>query len=494
MRRWLIPSLPDVLFVAVLMWLFAGANAGAGLLVDGDTGWHIRNGEMILRCHCVPHRDWFGFGGEGREWFAWEWLSDVIFALLHSAAGLKAVVFASGVIIAAAQCVLFRHCVWRGANPLSSLALTLVATNASTIHYLARPHLLTLLFFVVSAWLLDADRNDPSRLVWTLPPLVLLWANLHGGFLAVFSLIGARLLESVCVKHRRAEIRRIGLLAGLCAAGTLVNPYGWRLYAHLWTYLRSGWVRQFIEEFHSPDFRSESMLFFEILLVLGVATLPRLAGRRRLRDAILILFWAHQALGSVRHVPLYCIVAVPVIGVELEAVWAAWASSTAGRSFVSTLRQIGSDWRRRAQGFSLAPLVAMMACFVLPGVTVWPKDFPSSRFPSAIVNRNARYLATASPTPVRVFSTDQWSDYLIYRLQPNVQTYFDGRSDFYSTWRGSDYRVLMEGGPGCLDVLEREHARFALVPPQWPLAQMLARDSTWTVIDHDRTALLFEHR
>lgn len=493
MARRLVPSIAELLFIAMFAWLFAGSNGWSGLLADGDTGWHIRNGELILQSHAVPYHDWFGFGSEGHPWFAWEWLADVFFALLHSAAGLKAVVFFCGLIIAGTQYVVFRHCLWRGINPLPALAVVLVSNSAATIHYLARPHVFTFFPFACTAWLLDVDRANRTRLVWLLPAVVVLWTNLHGGFLAVFTLLGARLIESASLKLRRSDLRRLLSLTGLCAAATLVNPYGWRLHAHLWTYLGSDWIRASIDEFQSPRFRSESMLWFEVLLVLGIAALPGLLRRMRIRDAVLIVVWAHAALGAVRHVPLYLIVAAPAIAADLDSLLSGCAVRRGRKSAFGILRDLGQEWRPRTAQMSVTCVAAVIAMFILPRSSSWPKDFPGSRFPSAIVNRNEQSLSAITAGPVRVFSSDQWSDYLIYRLHPNVRTYFDGRSDFFAQWRGEEYRALMEGRPGCLKILDRERARFALVPANWPVSEMLRRDPEWRQIDGDSMALLFEH-
>ena len=83
LRALLVPSLPDLLFIAILIWMLVGRGS-AGLLGDGDTGWHIRNGERILHSRSVPVSDPFGFGTGGHAWFAWEWLADAIFAILHA--------------------------------------------------------------------------------------------------------------------------------------------------------------------------------------------------------------------------------------------------------------------------------------------------------------------------------------------------------------------------------------------------------------------------
>jgi len=493
-RRRLVPSIADLLFLAIFIWLFAGASGWSQLLADGDTGWHIRNGQLILQNHSIPYRDWFGFGSEAHPWFAWEWLADVLFAALHRAAGLKAVVFFCGVVIAATQLVVFRHCLWRGINPVPALAVVLLATNASTVHFLARPHVLTLFFTACAAWLLDIDRSSRTRFVWLLPAFVAVWVNLHGGFVVVFTLLAARVLESVCSKARRGDLRRMAALTAACAGATFLNPYGWRLHQHLWGYLGSSWIRDSIEEFQSPRFHSESMLWFEVLLILGIAAVPRLLSRMRIRDAALILIWAHAALVSVRHVPLFLIVAAPPIASELDSLLSGAAIRRGRKSIVAILRDFGNEWRPQNGQLSLLPAAVLVALFILPRSSSWPADFPARRFPSAMVTRNEQALSQMSAGPVRIFSTDQWSDYLIYRLHPKIRTYFDGRSDFFAAWRGEDYRALMEGRPGCLAILDREHARFALVPANWPLSEMLRQNTEWRQVDRDSMALLFERR
>ena len=102
----------DWIFVSVLGWLFFGAAAATSLLSDGDTGWHIRTGEYVLANWTFPRQDLFAFTMEGRTWFAWEWLADVIFALAHSVAGLAGISFLGGIVIAATAAGLFRYMMW----------------------------------------------------------------------------------------------------------------------------------------------------------------------------------------------------------------------------------------------------------------------------------------------------------------------------------------------------------------------------------------------
>src|ERR1022692_4481578 len=88
----LLPSLADFAFLMPIAFLFGRMDGVKSLLSDCDTGWHIRTGEWIILNGWVPLRDIFSFTKPGAPWFAWEWLSDVLFAWLNTLGGLPAVV------------------------------------------------------------------------------------------------------------------------------------------------------------------------------------------------------------------------------------------------------------------------------------------------------------------------------------------------------------------------------------------------------------------
>ena len=159
--RVLVPSLSDCLFLAILLWVFVLGSGWSVLLADGDTGWHIRTGEYILDTRSVPANDLFSFSKAGQPWFAWEWGSDVLFAALHRAWGLKGVVVFSGLLLSFSATLLFRYMVWLEANLLAALLATLLAAGASTVHYLARPHVFSILFYTVALGILVPPATTP---------------------------------------------------------------------------------------------------------------------------------------------------------------------------------------------------------------------------------------------------------------------------------------------------------------------------------------------
>jgi len=477
------PSLVDGFFAILLFAVFNRPMNWQGLLADGDTGWHIRTGEWILDSRAVPVSDLFSFSKPGQPWLAWEWLADLGFGLFHRWYGLAGVAGFSAVVLCFSAALVAAWLLRRGAGLWVAAGVTLALVNASTVHYLARPHIFSLLLFPVGLWVVDEDRRRPTRWLWSLVPLAALWANLHGGFAGWLATLGV-LTAAAAAERNPHSVRRYGLLAALSAAATLLNPYGWRLHQHIAHYLSSSWILDHVQEFQSPNIRSESMLVFAVLLLLAVAcaALALRAGRRF--EGALVLLWALAALRSARHVPLFAVAAAPVIAGQ----GAAWLAARSARSGAGSVARVfwesGADLGR-SRGFSLwAPVFGALALWLTLGRTPL-SDFPAQRFPVAAVARHADCLAGA-----RVLTSDQWADYLIYRLFPRQRVFFDGRSDFYGPALGAEYQTLLTAGRGWSAVLDRYRLDVALLPADWPLARVLELDPRWHLLDRDGVAEL----
>ena len=189
--RYVLPSISDLIFLVLLFSLSMGSLAPR-LLGDGDTGWHIRNGELILSTHTITRVDPFSSTMQGKTWYAWEWLYDAVIARLHGWYGLNGVVFGSAFVIAVTFSLMFILAHARGGSLVGTVLLSLLAITASSIHFLARPHILSWLLTLFWFHLLDSSESTPSggtKLLW-LPPIMLLWVNVHGGFVVGFVLLG----------------------------------------------------------------------------------------------------------------------------------------------------------------------------------------------------------------------------------------------------------------------------------------------------------------
>ena len=511
LQQFLLPSLEDWMFIAIFVWLFFLAFGAPSMLADGDAGWHIRTGEHILAGGGFPREDLFSFSMEGRQWFAWEWLSDVILAVVHGWDGLQGVVVLAGIVIAATAALHLRFMIWAGANTLVAILAVICTAASSMIHWLARPHMFTWGLLIGTIWLLEADRKQHSKRVYWLIPLVAIWVNIHGGFMVALICVGIYAvglgLEQLwaAYKDNEAEFKffvpngtkRYTLLFVGCALATLINPYTYELHQHIFGYLGSDFILNNVQEFQSPDFRGESMLMFEGALLLGLVLAGRMAWRGEITRGLLVLAWAHAALTSVRHVPLFMLVATVFLAIEISQ----WLNegARAGNPWLMGLKELADDYSGKSPDgvkprpflLNWAPLAAVFVVVWFlnskPDQDRWKAEFPALRFPAVAVEKHGDMLRGQN-----VLTTDQWGDYLIYHQYPDTKVFIDGRSDFYDPKIREDYVHLMGSRWDWPEIMERYKFDLALLPVTWSLTSVLKESPEWSVVYDDGFAILFE--
>src|SRR5271165_2160924 len=143
-----LPSLTDFAFLLPITFLFGRMDGVQTLLSDCDTGWHIRTGDWMVANRLIPTHDVFSFSKPNGIWFAWEWLSDLVFSGLNHVGGLRAVVLLSLLLLCVTFALVFRLTL-RHSNAVVAILVTIFAVVSSSVHWLARPHLFTLLFLVL---------------------------------------------------------------------------------------------------------------------------------------------------------------------------------------------------------------------------------------------------------------------------------------------------------------------------------------------------------
>lgn len=482
--RLLKPTVADCLLVLVIFLSFGSSEKGwQKLFLDGDSGLHIRIGDLILQTGQVPTTNVFSYSLPGREWYAFEWGTEVIQAALHQAWGLKGVAAMTGVVLGLTFVMVFLFALWRGANGGVSIFLTFFAANASSIHFHARPHIFTMLFLVMAAWLLERDRRRPDRLIWTLMPLTVLWANLHGGFPVLFVLIGLMVAGQLTERLWAAALR-LTMVGVACLGASLVNPYGYHLHQHILETMQAKWLMSLVDEFKSPSFRSEQLMVYMVMLFVGLALVGGLLAKRRFTEVYTILFFAWASLTSVRHVPLFMLAVLPIVAVELTALWAAFAARLPRTSVFRVLDDLSAKLSAGHAHPSLWTLVFVLFLSISPTM-MWPRDLAPEMFPAQLVARHSE-LAQA-----RVFTSDQWGGYLIYRNYPRQQVFFDGRHNFYGEKLITDMSKMRDGHTQAEVLLDQYRFDYILIEPDTPLATLVRLWPQWKLIDKDKQALLF---
>jgi hypothetical protein len=504
----LLPSLADFAFLMPIVFLFGRMDGVKTLLSDCDTGWHIRTGEWILANGWVPTRDMFSFSKPGAPWYAWEWLSEILFAKLNAIGGLQAVVMFTILLISVTFMCLFLL-IRRKANPIVAIAVTMLAAAASSIHWLARPHLFTLFFLVLFYAALEQVREGRTRIfgipvLAALPAITILWTNLHGGFFVGTLMIMAygggeilRLLFSASAEDRGPALLRARayfLSALACVAASLVNPYTYHLHVHMAQYLRDPWNSQHIMEFLSPSFHHPTAIFFELMLVMAVITSVSNIRHGQFTEALLMLVWAHGGLLAARNIPIFMIAAAPPVAACIQQ----WLLRLPESSVAAWLRSAADRFNRVAeetgQTDSIARLHLVSALGVLLVAALIFAPHPPKKFRSEFDPKSypAAALATLRSDPsAHVFTHDEWGDYLIYTLSKTHKVFVDGRSDFYGDDFEEKYVDVLNVKYGWQKTLARFGVDTILMPPNAPLTGALKESSNWRVVYDDGISLVF---
>ncbi|HSM08686.1 MAG TPA: hypothetical protein VLA33_06680 [Gemmatimonadota bacterium] len=485
-RRWLIPSYGAMLALAALATalVLRGAHMFAH---DGDGARHIRLGYEILERGQVLQTDVLSHTRAGDPIVLHEWLSEVALAWANGAAGLPGVAVLATLLFTVAVWAVYWSAEELGALRPLALLVGLLALLLHSIHLLPRPHLFTTaLAAVYMVLLLRFARTARWATLAPLPVLMVVWANLHGGFLLGLVLISAfvvgALLDSAEFAGGRRAARPLAVVLVACLAASLVTPHGLELWAYTTGHLGGDdFLLSVTEEFRSVDFHRAYGRAFLAVLFAGPALW--MTGRVRVSwlGAGLYLFFAASALHSARNIPLFALATLPWF-----AVWAEEALEGGGGAAATVLARLRrmdrGDRLLRPWGWTLAD-VGLVAWALGPNAAQY--QFDPGVFPVRAVDQLDQI-----DTSGHVFNQMPWGGYLLYAA-PEIPVFIDGQTDFYGEELAREYLLAVNGRAGWRDVLDRHAVEWTLIGTRQPLAQLLALDAEWSRVYTDDVAVVY---
>ncbi|HKW99360.1 MAG TPA: hypothetical protein VJN43_16590 [Bryobacteraceae bacterium] len=500
------PSINDFAFLAPAILLFCLMGGVASMLVDADTGWHIRAGEWILDHHRLPTSDFFSFTKPGQPWFAWEWIWEISFAWFYRLAGMAGVILANVVIVCLTSIQLFHLIRRRSKSGLVAMGVTVLALLGMSVYLLARPQLVSFLFAVILLRVLERSREAGRDLPWIVVPGFIIWANVHPGFMAGLIILAAYTIGDLANALVASEpglrtellgrFRRSLLVMVACFLAPLINPYGYRLYAHIYSFLSDSYPLNHINEYKVVDFRTAPGRMFELMLFLSApAAISRLL-KREFTSTVLFLAWAHLALTSQRNIPFFMIAMAAPVACWIEEMVAAFSRTEAGNSIRDSAPgpQISPDELAGEDGLTRIPVLSILTIVLIFVMLRTPGSPPKFRpeYDPSIYPAGALAAVRQMGPSTRMVTTDIWGGYLIYRLYPDVRVFWDGRADFYGTPYNLAAIDALMGRPGWDKTLANNRITAVLVPVNQPLASLLAQTREWHVVYRDRIAILYQ--
>jgi hypothetical protein len=190
---------------------------------------------------------------------------------------------------------------------------------------------------------------------------------------------------------------------------------------------------------------------------------------------LLTLIFGYAALRSMRHIPLFAIVVIPILAEQ-----------------VGSLIKIRSEVQISSRLRWIVPVILALLVLVtglrFSQVVRGQPQAESETFPKSAVD----WMLVNKPEG-NLFNSYGWGGYLIWRLYPEYHVYIDGRADMYGDKFIFDYMGIYRAETGLEDKLTDQNIGIVLVEPEAPLANTLRRSAFWRVVFEDQTAVIFTH-
>jgi hypothetical protein len=427
------------LFLLTLLFSVAAVyEAGhQSALFSSDVWWHLRTGLWIWQNHTFPRTGLFSQYSD-LPWIASSWGHDVLFAATYKLLGLHAIpILLMGLKVALAVVTFLLA---RAARANFWTAVILSATAQYVIPNLQPvPAVLSILFFGLElALLVKSRRSGDSSILFWLPLLFFVWANLHLQFVLGLLLLGLFLTTLILEPALRnagvtllsdriqpLPLAKVGIIAGLSFLCTIATPYTVHLLPNFVKALYSSVAFQYGAEMRAMSFRRPQ----EFLLMLLVMTAFFALGRRRSLELFELLALAAGTALAFRIQRDAWIAVLPAIAVLADG----FHSKQVERDDLKAI-----SWQQKAFTAALTTIVLVAAALRLPDQGQLMNKV-SETFPVKACD-----FITKNHLPPPMFSTYSWGGFLTWYL-PDYPMAVDSRVDLYGDEILTSYFQVITG-------------------------------------------------
>jgi len=488
--KYLIPSIADVFFI--LLFLTLSLLVPTKLLIDCDTGYHIKAGEYILNSFSVPRYDIFSFIAPAPRWIAFEWLSEVIMALVHYWGELTSIVIFFALVISLTYYFLFKNLQKDKINIVIVTFITLLVIASSSIHWLARPHVLSLLIILTWYHILDLYQYKDKNYLYILPFMILIWVNLHGAFIVGLVLLGiyiigncADLFFKISVERQsiKTKLKHLVIVLLISMVILFINPNGYHTIMLPFELLSSKFIINHIGEFQSPNFHELSLLPFELLVLFTFFILSLSRKRLNVIEILLTLFFMNTAFYSVRNIPIFAIVIAPIIARQGQYLLTEHHNKFTNFLVIRGLNISEIDSSTKGYFWILLPTIIVLALLQL-GIIEY-------RFDDKIKPITAVEFLKNEKIPGNMYNEYEFGDYVIYAAYPQYKVFIDGRADMYGSARLKEYYHVNKLKNNWTEILTKHDINFIFFETDSLFTKYLAERQDWSLIYSDKVATIY---
>jgi hypothetical protein len=480
------PSAADLIF-AIAAPVTAITGAVRLTQSDGDLSAHIRMGNVILATRHIPTHSLASYTAAAEPMVGHAWLAEILFATLFRIGGLPLICVFVGLVVGITHGSIAHFLRRHGADPRWAFLAALLSLALASTHWLARPHLFSIVGSTLTLFLLESERK--RRQLYIIG-LYALWANLHGGWLYGLAMIAmyvvGDLAEALLSTTQRREwlsrAKRDVTSFVVAAVATLANPFGLALNREVVLGATSSSLAKNMAEFMPPNFQELAPWSFLVALLLTIALLSFTARRMRLPWLAVIVMSLFFALRSYRNIALFGVTAWPLIALHV-----AHAFPKGTRSF-PLFREFAKLDPNTRLGMYGAPVAILMLVLgfnrgSVDGLHLIADHFDNKAFPVIAVSR-----AREAGLQGRVFDSWRWGGYIMYAW-PGVSLHVDPLK--FSDTTIKTYGTIEDLRPNWLSELKRWDVKTIIVQARTPMDTALKTAAGWSLWYGDSTAVIY---
>jgi len=452
-------------------------------VLDLDIWWHLKVGDWIVQHMAVPHNGLFTWTAADRPWVAYSWGYEVLMSRAYAWFGLLGVGLYGTLLTLGVAYFTYWTTRRLSGRFWPACILAVVACSAFLYDNMPRPFFFSMMLFCVTLTLiLEAHRTDRVQLLYWLPLIFLLWANLHIQFL--YGLFLVALLTAVNVTQRLAA--RFGfapawlpppklpattlaaVLAG-CLIASCIGPNSYHLYQVILGYMQAKLPYVMIKELQPLNFRAYSH-YVELLLT---AAAFFFVGRQNKVDPFklaLLAIASMVAFRTSRDAWFICISAAACIADSV----ADDAEHEAKETWIENLAVVA---------------VVALALLLFAGSTNF-NTRGLDRAISGFLPVNAANYLRRNPAPGPLYNTLDWGGFLIWYM-PDYPVAIDGRTDLYGDELNERFFKTANGAPSYANDPYLNQAGVVILQKGASLVQFLGADPRFQLVYQDKLGVVF---
>jgi len=487
------PVSPALLRYAPALVLFAIVVADCARYAGTDLWGHIAFGQTMLKQGRVPWLDYYSYSAPGAPYFDHEWLAQVIMAGVYDALGVVGLKLMK-LALTAATIILLAGAEGETGASLGVQSGVLMAVALALLPLMQfRPQLFTFVLMAALLLILARDNYRGHAPLWLLVPMMMLWVNLHGGFiigLAVIAVYGGVAGSQALLEGRgwRRPLR-FAAVTGATAAATLATPYGTSAWGAIFqtferpsilnadtewqpliVFLRNTWDQ--------PHSGNVFLLLVVAMLIFLAVTLVLTPSSEDLPLVAVAIVMGISPFVSVRNMALAMIAAAVPLARHCQLL----VDKVRSRSVRDTTKSTSDVLTPAAQ-----ILMVSLAMLLAVETGLFSRSMPTSR-PSPL---GALSFMQRHDLHGNVLCNFEWGEFMIFH-DADSRVFIDGRYQLvYPPKVIEDYLDFYHDLPGAAGMLESYQHAYVLISPGVDADKFMRSRKDWKLIYSDSASVLF---